>query len=130
MLIPQRNVLRLLLHPDLPLSISAEDRWSVFHSYCFDFSVWELWGPLLNGGRVVVVPYLTTRSPDAFWDLLCREGVTVLNQTPSAFVQLIRAADHIIDVGPEAGPDGGQIVATGSVEQIRTCVESLTGKWL
>ena len=45
-------------------------------------------------------------------------------------LQLIRAADHIIDIGPEAGPGGGQIVATGTVEQIRNCAESLTGKWI
>jgi amino acid adenylation domain-containing protein len=69
------------------------DVWTLFHSYAFDFSVWEIWGALLHGGRLVVVPYLLSRSPEGFLDLLCRERVTVLNQTPSAFRQLIRAEE-------------------------------------
>src|SRR5262249_26558835 len=59
--------------------------------FAFDFSVWEIWGALLHGGRLVVVPYATSRSPAAFCTLLGHEGVTVLNQTPSAFRQLIEA---------------------------------------
>jgi non-ribosomal peptide synthase protein (TIGR01720 family) len=65
--------------------------WTLFHSYAFDFSVWEMWGALLHGGCLVVVPYWISRSPEAFYKLLCDEGVTVLNQTPSAFRQLIHA---------------------------------------
>ncbi|MBW3656994.1 MAG: AMP-binding protein, partial [Gemmatimonadetes bacterium] len=63
----------------------------LFHSYAFDFSVWEIWGALLHGGRLVVVPFAVSRDPAAFRALLGREGVTVLNQTPSAFRQLVRA---------------------------------------
>ncbi|MEA3533108.1 AMP-binding protein, partial [Nocardia sp. CDC192] len=62
-----------------------------FHSFAFDFSVWELWCALAHGGSVVVVDYLTSRSPEQFRELLIREGVTVLNQTPSAFYQLVEA---------------------------------------
>ncbi|WP_430344563.1 AMP-binding protein, partial [Rhodococcus ruber] len=65
--------------------------WTMFHSFAFDFSVWELWAPLLSGGRVVVVDFFTSRSPEALVELLVRERVTVLNQTPSAFYQLIDA---------------------------------------
>ncbi|WP_415270932.1 amino acid adenylation domain-containing protein [Gordonia amicalis] len=67
------------------------DVWTLFHSYAFDFSVWELWGPLITGGHVVVVDQDTTRDPDAFLELLVDRGVTVLSQTPSAFYQLIAA---------------------------------------
>ena len=69
----------------------AEDVWTLFHSAAFDFSVWEMWGALLYGGRLVVVPYETSRSPEAMRELVLREGVTVLNQTPSAFRALIQA---------------------------------------
>ncbi|QDQ29197.1 amino acid adenylation domain-containing protein [Chitinimonas arctica] len=68
-----------------------QDVWTLFHSFGFDFSVWELWGALSHGGRLVVVPLETARSPADFYALLCEQGVTVLNQTPSAFQQLIAA---------------------------------------
>ena len=69
------------------------DVWTLFHSYESDFTTWELWGALLYGGRVVVVSHWTSRSPEAFYNLLRTEKVTVLNQTPSAFYQLIRGEE-------------------------------------
>ncbi|MFB7297189.1 amino acid adenylation domain-containing protein [Streptomyces rubiginosohelvolus] len=72
-------------------AFGPDDVWTLFHSYAFDFSVWEMWGALLHGGRLVVVPHTVTRSPDEFLELLHREGVTVLNQTPSACHQLTEA---------------------------------------
>ncbi|MFD3514397.1 amino acid adenylation domain-containing protein [Streptomyces sp. NPDC058657] len=89
--VTHRNVLRLFDSTDHWFGFGADDTWTLFHSYAFDFSVWELWGPLLHGGRLVVVPHAVTREPAAFLDLLVREKVTVLNQTPSAFHELIRA---------------------------------------
>ena len=85
------NVTRLLSSTDHWFGFGPDDVWTLFHSYAFDFSVWELWGALLYGGRVVVVPHLTSRDPRAFLRLLADEGVTVLNQTPSAFHQLAAA---------------------------------------
>ncbi|MDZ7887036.1 MAG: non-ribosomal peptide synthase/polyketide synthase [Mycobacterium sp.] len=67
------------------------DVWTMFHSAAFDFSVWELWGALLHGGRLVLVEQTVARDPERFLDLLDAEGVTVLNQTPSAFYPLIDA---------------------------------------
>ncbi|MGQ4491199.1 amino acid adenylation domain-containing protein, partial [Streptomyces sp. SAS_281] len=89
--IPHRNVVRLFDTTRERFGFGSDDVWTLFHSYAFDFSVWELWGPLLHGGRLVVVDHETSRSPGRFLDLLVRERVTVLNQTPSAFHQLVQA---------------------------------------
>ncbi|BAY99589.1 amino acid adenylation domain-containing protein [Tolypothrix tenuis PCC 7101] len=89
-LIPHRNVVRLLQATQSWFHFNEHDVWTLFHSYAFDFSVWELWGALCYGGRVVVVSYLVSRTPQSFCDLLCQEQVTILNQTPSAFRQLMQ----------------------------------------
>jgi amino acid adenylation domain-containing protein len=90
-LISHRNVVRLFAATEPWFKFDADDVWTLFHSCAFDFSVWELWGALLYGGRLVVVPFGVSRTPDRFFRLLCDEKVTVLNQTPSAFKQLMRA---------------------------------------
>ncbi|OWY82156.1 hypothetical protein B9C99_08865 [Rhodococcus sp. BUPNP1] len=89
--VTHRNVLTLFANAEPRFGFGPDDVWTLFHSYAFDFSVWELWGPLLYGGRLVVVDYLTSRSPELFAQLVRREGVTVLNQTPSAFYQFDEA---------------------------------------
>jgi amino acid adenylation domain-containing protein len=91
-LISHDCVVRLLKATEARFDFSPADVWTLFHSYAFDFSVWEIWGALAYGGRVVVVPSQISRMPDAYYALLCREGVTILNQTPSAFAGLSRVA--------------------------------------
>ncbi|MCO6009315.1 amino acid adenylation domain-containing protein [Actinoallomurus purpureus] len=89
--VPHENVVRLLDATDHWFGFGPSDVWTLFHSCAFDFSVWELWGALLYGGRLVVVPYDVSRSPEDLLRLLDDERVTVLNQTPSAWGQLMRA---------------------------------------
>jgi len=83
------NVVRLFKGTESLFGFSDKDIWTLFHSYAFDFSVWEIFGALLYGGKLIVVPYWISRSPDLFFDLIKHEQVTVLNQTPSAFQQLM-----------------------------------------
>jgi nonribosomal peptide synthetase DhbF len=90
-MIEHANVVRLLSATHDWFQFTASDIWSLFHSFAFDFSVWEIWGALAYGGRLVVVPLPTSRSPEEFYRLVCDNGVTVLNQTPSAFRQFIAA---------------------------------------
>ncbi len=85
------NVRRLFQSSSDRFGFGPGDTWTLFHSYAFDFSVWEIWGALLHGGRLVIVPFLVSRTPENFFELLLNERVTVLNQTPSAFRQLVQA---------------------------------------
>ena len=100
--IPHGHVTRLFSATERWFGFGPEDVWTLFHSYAFDFSVWEIWGALLHGGRLVVVPYWESRSPEAFYALLRDERVTVLNQTPSAFRQLVWAEESVLGGAPPA----------------------------
>ncbi|MFK8102722.1 MAG: amino acid adenylation domain-containing protein, partial [Saprospiraceae bacterium] len=87
-LVEHRNVVSLFRHEPAIYNFTEQDVWTLFHSFCFDFSVWEIFGALLHGGKLVVVPKAITRDTEAFADLLVEEKVTVLNQTPGAFYLL------------------------------------------
>jgi amino acid adenylation domain-containing protein len=83
------NATRLFAATARDFEFNADDRCALFHSYAFDVSVWEIWGALLHGGQLVIVPYWVSRTSADFCELLHRERITRLNQTPSAFVNLM-----------------------------------------
>ncbi|HZO70832.1 MAG TPA: amino acid adenylation domain-containing protein, partial [Ktedonobacteraceae bacterium] len=88
-LVPHRQVTRLFASTQSQFRFGPQDHWTLFHSIAFDFSVWELWGALLFGGRLTVVPWWQSREPESFWHLLAMQQISVLNLTPSAFRQLV-----------------------------------------
>jgi len=90
-MVEHRNVARLFSATQPWFHFNQQDVWALFHSFAFDFSVWEIWGALVHGGRLLVVPQWVSRSPQDCYALLCDAGVTILNQTPSAFRQLLAA---------------------------------------
>ena len=96
--ITHRNVVNLVSTTHPIFSFNPNDVWSCFHSYAFDFSVWEIWGCMTSGGRLVLVPSNISQSPAEFWNLLLRERVTVLNQTPTSLSQLLLLKPEHLDV--------------------------------
>ncbi len=89
-LVEQRNMISLFTGCFSLFDFDETDVWTMFHSPCFDFSVWEMYGALLSGGKLVVVEKHTAQNPENFRSLCLREGVTILNQTPTAFYNLLR----------------------------------------
>ncbi|UGT72574.1 amino acid adenylation domain-containing protein [Mycolicibacterium smegmatis] len=95
--VTHRNVAQLL--DTLGAQLELGQTWTQCHSLAFDYSVWEIWGPLLNGGRVLMVPDAVVRSPEDLHAMLVAEQVSMLSQTPSAFYAL-QTADALY---PERG---------------------------
>ncbi|MGW8327946.1 amino acid adenylation domain-containing protein [Streptomyces sp. NPDC055897] len=89
--VPHSSVVTLIANTRPDMDFGPADVWVQFHSYSFDFAVWELWGALVHGGELLLPDYGLTRSPVDFHRLVRERGVTVLNQTPSAFYQFIEA---------------------------------------
>ena len=93
-MVEHRQVARLFSATNAWFNFSAADKWCLFHSFAFDFSVWEIWGAWLYGGQLFIVPQEIARSAPDFYHFVCRSGITVLNQTPSAFKAFIQAQAH------------------------------------
>jgi amino acid adenylation domain-containing protein len=116
--VTHRNVVRLVRGARERLPFGVDDVWSVFHSFAFDFSVWEVWGALTTGGRVVVVPYAVSRDVEAFYALVRDQGVTILSQTPSAFRQFETADERLRgDLALRAVVFGGEALHRPSVRR-------------
>jgi amino acid adenylation domain-containing protein len=88
--VTHHNVARLITTSLELFQFSCEDVWTLFHSLAFDFSVWEIWAPLLTGAKIVILPFMMTRNPAELYQTLLKERVTVFNQTPSAFYQFLQ----------------------------------------
>ncbi|MGG1642432.1 non-ribosomal peptide synthase/polyketide synthase [Paenibacillus sp. NRS-1782] len=121
-LIEHKNVVRLLFNDKNMFDFGPQDTWTLFHSFCFDFSVWEMYGALLNGGRLVIVPSLTAKSPDRFLQLLKDQKVTVLNQTPTYFYQLLQEelAHHAAELSLRMIIFGGEALSPALLKDWRT----------
>lgn len=118
-MVEHRNLISLFLSTELFFQFDEHDVWTQFHSYAFDFSVWEIWGALMFGGRLVLVPPMTCKSPEHFYQLLHDEGVTRLNQTPSAFRQLVNyqaGLDHPLPLALQTVIFGGEALDMGSLK--------------
>jgi len=89
-MIEHRSIVSLMKTGKPLFDYNEHDTWTMFHSYCFDFSVWEMYGALLFGGKLILIPRMEARSPQRYLDILKKESVTILNQTPTVFYQLIR----------------------------------------
>ncbi|MFD0417377.1 amino acid adenylation domain-containing protein [Streptomyces sp. NPDC127108] len=92
--VPHSSVVTLLANTQPDMGFGPDEVWVQFHSFSFDFAVWELWGALAHGSELLLPDYALTRSPVDFHQLVRERGVTVLNQTPSAFYQFVEADRH------------------------------------
>ncbi len=97
-MIEHKNVTHLFRNVRQLYDFQENETWSLFHSYAFDVSVWELWGALLHGGRLVIVPQSAIRAPDSFFDLLKKEHVTILSQTRTALMNLTSSVTKFPDL--------------------------------
>lgn len=105
-----RNLASLIFSGAAEFGFDERDTWTLFHSFSFDFSIWEMFGCLLTGGRLVVIDALATKDIHRFCSILERERITVLNHTPAVFRHIVREervsgktiAPRVVFLGGEA----------------------------
>ena len=93
-MVEHRNIVRLFYNDAFQFNFGENDVWTMFHSHCFDFSVWEMYGALLYGGKVIIIPSYVSRDPSHYLQVLKKHNVTVLNQTPTAFNNLMEECER------------------------------------
>lgn len=84
------NLLTLIMSAKGYFDLQSKDVWTFYHSAAFDYSVWEIWGCLLTGAKLIIIPYWVSRSPDEFYSIVVKNKVSILNQTPSSFLQFMK----------------------------------------
>ncbi|MGN1224084.1 MAG: amino acid adenylation domain-containing protein, partial [Ruminococcus sp.] len=93
-MVQHKNVVRLMVNDQFQYDFNDQDVWMMFHSYCFDFSVWEMYGATLYGGMLVVLPKEAAQDSSLTLNYIEKNHVTVLNQVPSAFYNLMRIDEN------------------------------------
>lgn len=118
-MVEHRQIVQLLRNDKFSFDFDENSIWTMFHSFCFDFSVWEMYGALLNGGQLTIIPRSMTLDMPAYRDLLKKEHVTVLNQTPGAFFQLCEEEKkhHIHDLSLRYVIFGGEALKPGRLKE-------------
>ncbi|MDP4098854.1 amino acid adenylation domain-containing protein [Paenibacillus sp. P96] len=115
------QITSLLQHTLTLFSLSSKDRWTLFHSFSFDFSVWEMFGALVTGASLIIVPDSIVKDTRRFARLLAEENVTVLNQTPSAFYRLIHEEEALRTWSPRYVIFGGEALTPGKIAAWAEC---------
>ncbi|MFK7786611.1 MAG: amino acid adenylation domain-containing protein, partial [Crocinitomicaceae bacterium] len=116
--IDHHNVVRLFKTDPSLFEFTSNDVWTMFHSYAFDFSVWEMYGALLFGGKLIVVPQRIAQDTSAYLQLMEKHGVTILNQTPSAFYGLSKMAEEKnTELNIRAVIFGGEALSPGRLSE-------------
>ncbi len=125
-MIEHGNVVRLFVNESFQFEFGSDDVWTMFHSHCFDFSVWEMYGALLFGGKLIIVPKWQSRDTSSYVSLLKDEGVTVLNQTPSAFYNLIQQEESLSgDLSLRYVIFGGEALSPGKLSEFHAVYPSV-----
>lgn len=114
--ITHHNVCRLFTACQQWGAFNEKDSWTLFHSYAFDFSVWEIFGALLYGGRLVIVHPSEAADMPRFAALLEQHRISVLSLTPTAFRNFIGSTGTTLRHLPRLLIFGGEALRTADLQ--------------